>query len=118
VIKLPIITLNFTRGGCASSRCPGNPIKNELSFRSIRFFFACLHRKFCTAASRQIKNPLPFAIRVTMPQKPSSFDGQSYAGYRVSVRLAREGLEEHEPVNVSGPADVYRFVNDLKHRDY
>jgi hypothetical protein len=53
-----------------------------------------------------------------MPQKPYSFDGQSYAGYRVSVRLAREGLEEHEPVNVSGPADVYRFMNDLKHRDY
>jgi len=52
-----------------------------------------------------------------MGKKKSFFDGESYKGYRVSIRLVREGLEEFEPFNVRSPDDVYRFMGDLKHSD-
>ena len=40
-----------------------------------------------------------------MPRKPSSFDGESYKGYKVSLRLLWENLEEYEPLNLSNPGD-------------
>jgi DNA repair protein RadC len=52
-----------------------------------------------------------------MPKKPSSFDGESYRGYRVSLKLVRENLEAYEPVRVNNTVDIYRFMADLKHFD-
>lgn len=52
-----------------------------------------------------------------MPKKPSSFDGEAYKGYRVSIRLVKENLAEYEPVRLTNPGDVYRFMKDLKHSD-
>ena len=52
-----------------------------------------------------------------MPRKRSLFDGSAYKGYRVSIRLVREGLEEYEPVRLETPEDVYRFMSELKDCD-
>lgn len=52
-----------------------------------------------------------------MSKRRSSFEGDSYKGYRVSIRLVRENLAEYEPVRVTNPGDVYRFMSDLKHSD-
>lgn len=52
-----------------------------------------------------------------MARKRSLFDGSAHRGYRVSVRLEREGLEEYEPVRIEGPEDVYKFMSDLKDSD-
>lgn len=33
--------------------------------------------------------------------KPFPFDGESYRGFRVSLRLVRDGLKENEPVRIT-----------------
>jgi DNA repair protein RadC len=52
-----------------------------------------------------------------MARKRSSFQGDSYRGYKVSIRLVKESLADYEPVRVSNPGDVYAFMSDLKHSD-
>lgn len=52
-----------------------------------------------------------------MPKKHSLFDGSDYKGYRVSIKLIREGLEEYEPVRLEGPEDVYNFMKELQDSD-
>jgi DNA repair protein RadC len=49
-----------------------------------------------------------------MARKKSLFDGQSYKGYRVSVKLVREGRRRHKPAMISRPEDVYDFMSSLK----
>jgi DNA repair protein RadC len=41
----------------------------------------------------------------------------TYRGYRVSVRLVREGRRRHEPRLLSSPGEVYRFMKDLEDLD-
>jgi DNA repair protein RadC len=52
-----------------------------------------------------------------MARKRSSFEGNSYRGYRVSVRLVRESHRRYEPVSVTNPGDVYSFMSELRHSD-
>jgi len=52
-----------------------------------------------------------------MARKKSSFDGKSYEGYRVSLRLVREGRDDYSAVKIEQPKDIYEFMNDLKHSD-
>jgi hypothetical protein len=52
-----------------------------------------------------------------MPKKKSRFNGESYKGYKVSVKLVREGLKDHESAKITNPKDVYDFMRDLGHSD-
>lgn len=52
-----------------------------------------------------------------MTKKKSGFDGNSYEGYKVSLKLVREGQGEYSPVRLSQPKDVYEFMEDLKDCD-
>jgi len=52
-----------------------------------------------------------------MPKTPSHFDGAFYKGYRVSIKLVRENLDEYEPYRIEKPEDVYRFMQDLENSD-
>ncbi len=52
-----------------------------------------------------------------MIKKVSRFDGESYKGYRVSLRLVRENLAEYEPVSVCSPREVYEFMSGLSRSD-
>lgn len=64
-------------------------------------------------------------LRPRPPQKSRSpcpgnvplFDGESYKGYRVSIRLVRESLEEYEPARIESPENVYSFMHNLQHSD-
>jgi len=49
--------------------------------------------------------------------KKSCFDGEVYKGYKISLKLVREGLEEYEPYTIESPMDVYRFMRDLEDSD-
>jgi len=49
--------------------------------------------------------------------KKSCFDGEVYKGYKISLKLVREGLEEYEPYSIQSPMDVYRFMRDLEDSD-
>jgi DNA repair protein RadC len=51
------------------------------------------------------------------PRRPSFFDGESYKGYKVSVRLVREGLDEHNPVRITGADAAYKFMKGLESSD-
>jgi DNA repair protein RadC len=52
-----------------------------------------------------------------MAKRRSLFDGSAYKGYRVSIKLVRESLEEYEPVRLEGPEDVYSFMKELQDSD-
>lgn len=47
----------------------------------------------------------------------SHLEKGTYRGYRVSVRLIREGRRRYEPRRITGPEDVYRFLKDLENLD-
>ena len=47
----------------------------------------------------------------------SRFVGGTYRGYRVSVRLIREGRTRYLPRKITGPGDVYDFLKDLENLD-
>ena len=49
--------------------------------------------------------------------KISCFDGEVYKGYKISLKLVREGLGEYEPYSIQSPMDVYRFMRDLEDSD-
>lgn len=51
-----------------------------------------------------------------MPED-SLLDGGTYRGYRVSLRLVREGRRRYRLRTVSGPKDVYGFFSDLTKLD-
>ena len=51
-----------------------------------------------------------------MTQK-SLFNGSGYAGYRVSLRLVREGYADYAPIVIACPHDVYEFMKELKDFD-
>ncbi len=51
------------------------------------------------------------------PRTPSLFNGESYRGYKVSLKLVREGLEEHNPVRIESAEDVYKFMKGLGEAD-
>jgi DNA repair protein RadC len=74
-----------------------------------------LNRTFCTAHPCVIKIPGP--TQSFMVRKRSSFEGDSYRGYRVSIRLVRKSHRRYEPVSVTKPGDVYSFMSDLRHSD-
>ena len=48
-----------------------------------------------------------------MSKKRSSFNGDSYAGCTVSVKLVRKGSGRYEPREIKSPEDVYGFMRDL-----
>ena len=47
----------------------------------------------------------------------SKFVGGAYHGYRVSVRLIREGAEQYRPYRITGPTEVYDFFKELSAMD-
>jgi DNA repair protein RadC len=50
-------------------------------------------------------------------RKPSKFGDTGYEGYKVSVKLVREGVEEYDPVYISNSRDVYEFIQDIEDND-
>jgi len=52
-----------------------------------------------------------------MSKKRSSFDGNSYAGCRVSVKLVRRSYGRYKPMEIKSPEDVYGFMRDLRESD-
>lgn len=52
-----------------------------------------------------------------MSKKRSYFNGDSYAGCRVSVKLVRKGYRRYEPREIKSPEDVYGFMRDLGESD-
>jgi DNA repair protein RadC len=52
-----------------------------------------------------------------MSKKRSYFNGNSYAGCRVSVKLVRKGYGRYEPREIRSPDDVYGFMRDLAASD-
>lgn len=52
-----------------------------------------------------------------MSKKRSSFNGNSYAGCTVSVKLVRKGYGRYEPREIKSPEDVYGFMRDLAESD-
>jgi hypothetical protein len=64
-----------------------------------------------------LDNKNPRLTHSFMARKRSSFEGDSYRGYKVSIRLVKENLADYEPVRMSNPGDVYAFMSDFKHSD-
>jgi len=51
-----------------------------------------------------------------MKQK-SRLEKGTYRGYRVSIRLVREGRRRYDPRKICGPGDVYEFLKGLQDLD-
>jgi hypothetical protein len=51
------------------------------------------------------------------PHQPSRFSKSGYKGYKASVKLVRDGIEEYDPVKLSNSGDVYEFMHDLEDND-
>lgn len=47
----------------------------------------------------------------------STFQNGTYRGYRVSVKLVREGHGRYEPRRIDSPRDVYDFLRELEDLD-
>jgi len=50
-------------------------------------------------------------------KKESHLDGGTYKGYKVSVKLVREGLQNYFPKKIRNPEDVYNFLKDIENLD-
>jgi len=50
-------------------------------------------------------------------KEDSRLEDGIYKGYKVSIRLVREGTSHYNPRKVTGPADVYEFFRDLENLD-
>ena len=48
---------------------------------------------------------------------PSKFSTTGYEGYKVSLKLVREGIEEYDPVYLSNSEDVYEFMQEIEDND-
>ena len=47
----------------------------------------------------------------------SSFGSSGYQGYKIGLRLVREGLEDYEPVTLSSSRQVYEFMREIEEND-
>lgn len=47
----------------------------------------------------------------------SFFNGEDYVGYKISLRIVREGFQEYEPLIFSSSGDVYNFMKDMRDFD-
>ncbi len=47
----------------------------------------------------------------------SRLEDGTYRGYRVSVRLVRNGSRRYRPRRISQPGEVYEFLSDLQNLD-
>lgn len=53
-----------------------------------------------------------------MVMKPKSFfNGKEYIGYKISLRIVREGVNDYSPLVLTGPEDVYNFMKDIGNFD-
>ena len=50
-------------------------------------------------------------------KRKSYFDGEEYKGYKISLRIIRESIDEYDPVVLSNPDDVYNFMKDIQNFD-
>ena len=48
---------------------------------------------------------------------PSEFGPMGYKGYKVSLKLVREGAEQYDPVTLVNSRDVYEFMEDIEDDD-
>jgi DNA repair protein RadC len=52
-----------------------------------------------------------------MEKKHSFFDGETYRGYKISLKLVREGIDDYQPARIHSPTDVYQFMSEIKNND-
>ncbi len=52
-----------------------------------------------------------------MEKMRSFFDGESYKGYKVHLKLVREGIDDYLPAQIHSPEDVYHFMGDIRNSD-